>query len=357
MTEQTRTLERIVAIHFDVDGGTPYWLEKQDKLGIDAIKEIQTVDDIAILGPMDEQALACRPIEDFIPRQFAERRDYLLAETGGTLGQAKFAVHRIDEFEAAFITPFVKAADRVGFPKDGHWLFVGPTGPHVIGRAARRCARALGSADVFTVDFDPRWAKKLPSGTFAAQRYLEHIEEQAAHVLDVQSITIIFATPAVLTGLARRTSEVKRNAIRGIHLGGMSASAEFMDEMDMQFPNAVILSGYGNTLLGMMPQLQYAPATGFDYFAHGDRLVIRLIPCCGTEDTPDTASQVDYGQRGQVMVHRLDEMQFLANLIERDTAIRIEPEAGVQTDGFLQDGLRDPRPMVNETLKPAIGLY
>lgn len=57
------------------------------------------------------------------------------------------------------------------------------------------------------------------------------------------------------------------------------------------------------------------------------------------------------------MVHRLDEMQFLANLIERDSAIRIEPDAGASADGFLQDGLRDPQPIVNETLKPAIGLY
>jgi hypothetical protein len=127
--------------------------------------------------------------------------------------------------------------------------------------------------------------------------------------------------------------------------------------MGVQFPNAVILSGYGNTLLGMMPQLQYDSKTGFDYFAHGNRLIVRLIPCCDAGETPDIASQVDYGQRGQVMVHRLDEMQFLANLIERDSAIRIEPDAGASADGFLQDGLRDPQPIVNETLKPAIGLY
>ena len=57
------------------------------------------------------------------------------------------------------------------------------------------------------------------------------------------------------------------------------------------------------------------------------------------------------------MVHRLDEMQFLANLVERDTAVRIEPATSAFADGFLQDGLRDPQPIVNELLKPAIGLY
>jgi len=357
-TTRLRTrLRRIVAIHFDADLGTPYWLERQGELGLNATRDIRTVADLATLGPMDEHALASRPVEDFIPRRFRERRDYILAETAGTLGQSKFAVHRTDEFETAFITPFVRAAERVDFPKHCHWLFVGPTGPHIIGRAARRCAEVLRSGDVFTVDFDPRWAKKLPAGSFGAQRYLRHIEAQALHVLEVQDIGVIFATPAVLTGLATQISPPKREAIRGIHLGGMSASADFMDEMTAQFPNAVVLSGYGNTLLGMMPQLHYAPETGFDFFPYGNRLVVRLIPCSDVEDGPDITSCVDYGQRGQVMVHRLDEMQFLANLIERDSAIGIEPDTDAITDGFLQDGLRDPQPIVSETLKPAIGLY
>jgi len=355
--ELTTRLEHILAIHFDVDAGTPYWLQKQDELGIDSVKEIRTVEDLALLGPMDESALAQRPIEDFIPQRFRERRDYIIAETGGTLGPSKFAVHRADEFETAFITSFVKAAERVDFPKEGHWLFVGPTGPHIIGRAARGCAQVMGAADVFTVDFDPRWAKKLPVGSFAAQRYLSHIEAQALHVLEVQDITVIFGTPAVLTGLAKQLDQARREKVRGIHLGGMSASAEFMSEMDVLFPNAVILSGYGNTLFGMMPQLRYAPETGFDYFAYGSRLIVQLIACDDAEATPDIASRVDYGQRGQVMVHRLDEVQFLANVIERDSAVRIEPDSSARADGFLQDGLRDPQPIVNETLKPAIGLY
>ena len=176
-------------------------------------------------------------------------------------------------------------------------------------------------------------------------------------MLDVRDITVVFATPAVLIGLAKQLGEAKRKAFLGIHLGGMSASAEFMGQMGALFPKAVILSGYGNTLFGMMPQRHYTPETGFDYFAYGNRLVVQIIPRSDTEDAPDIASRVDYGQRGQVMVHRLDEMQFLANVIERDTAIRIEPDAGGQADGFFQDGLRDPQPIVNETVKPALGLY
>jgi hypothetical protein len=354
---QTARLNRIVGIHFNADHGTPYWLEKQNALGLDVAEHVQSIEDLSILGPMDEDALARRPVEDFVPRMFLGSRDYLLAETAGTTNRPKFAIHRADEFEAAFVTPFVKAAERVSFPRRGHWLFVGPTGPHIIGRAARRCARALGAADVFTVDFDPRWAKKLPQGSFAALRYLHHIETQALHVLEVQNIEILFATPAVLSSLAEKMDGAKRQAIRGIHLGGMSASAEFMDRMTELFQNAVILSGYGNTLFGMTPQLHYERDTGFDYFACGDRLVVRLVPIPPDDGEPNITMRVEYGQRGRVMVHRLDEMQFLANVLERDTAIRVKPDSDAVAAGFFQDGIRDPQPIVSDILKPVIGLY
>ncbi len=351
-------LRPVLRIHFDADLGTPYWLERQRELGIKVVETIRSVEDLALLGPMDERALADRPIEDFVPRAFSGHNEYLLAETAGTLGKPKTAVHRADEFEAAFIVPFLKAAHRTGFPQGGRWLFIGPTGPHIIGRAARRCARALGAGDAFTVDFDPRWAKKLTSGSFAAQRYRNHIEEQALRILEIQNIDVLFATPAVLTGLAEKTADSKRRSIRGIHLGGMHASVEFMDRMSERFPNAAILSGYGNTLFGMIPQLSYQRDTGFDYYPHGKRLIVRLIPLREDAGEPDLTARVEYGQRGQVMVHRLDEMQLLVNVLERDTAVRIEPPGDdAAADGFTQDGLRDPRPIVSDTIKPVIGLY
>ena len=350
-------LRHIIEIHFDKDNGAPYWLDRQKEIGVDISKSIQCVEDLPILGPMDEQALATRLVEDFIPRKFRHEKDYILAETAGTLGSPKFAIHREDEFQSTFITPFVKAAQRISFPTNCHWLFVGPTGPHVIGRAARACARQMDAGDIFTVDFDPRWAKKLPSGSFAAQRYLEHIEAQALRVVEVQNIGVLFSTPAVLGSLAEKMSEKKRSAIEGIHLGGMSASTEFMDKMSEFFPNAVTLSGYGNTLFGMMPQLNYNRQNGFDYFPHGQRLILKVIPIAPDCGTRDISSCVEYGERGQLVVHRLDEMQFIANFVERDTAIRLQPNPDAKADGFVLDGIRDPQPIINEKTKPSIGLY
>jgi thienamycin biosynthesis protein ThnN len=356
-TKLSQRLRHIIGIHFDKDTGAPYWLDKQKEIGADMSKSIQCVEDLSILGPMDEEALATRPVEDFIPRIFRQEKDYILAETAGTLGRPKFAIHREDEFQTAFITPFVKAARHVSFPSNCRWLFVGPTGPHIIGRAARACARQMNAGDVFTVDFDPRWAKKLPVGSFASQRYLEHIEAQALRVLEVQNIGVLFSTPIVLSGLAKKMDKTKRRAIEGIHLGGMSAGVEFMDKMSELFPNAVILSGYGNTLFGMMPQLNYDRQTGFDYFPYGHRLMVKVIPIASGCGTINIGSCVGYGQRGQLVVHRLDEMQFIANFIERDSAIRIQSNPNLAADGFMLDGIRDPQPIIDEKTKPSTGLY
>lgn len=348
-------LRHVLGIHFDPNWGTPYWLEREAALGVDVLRDIKTGEDLAVLGPMDQAALACRPVEHFVPKRFHEERQIYLAETGGTLGRPKFAVHRHDEFEAAFIDPFCRAAERCAFPKHCHWLFIGPTGPHIIGKAAARCAQVWARGDCFGVDFDPRWAKKLVPGSFAAKRYLDHVQDQALRVLETQSVGVIFSTPAVLETLCHRMEASQRQAIQGLHLGGMSASDDFMQTMAAQFPGAVILSGYGNTLFGMMPQLTYSATQGMAYYPWGHRLHVRLLP--ESSDALDLTAQVDYNQRGQVVIHRLDEMQLIVNMVERDTAIRVPPLKAAASLGFVQDGLQDVQPIVTQATQPRLGLY
>jgi hypothetical protein len=307
---------------------------------------------------MDELALATRPIEDFIPRSLLSRRSELIvAETAGTLGRAKFGVHRRDEFHAAFIEPFIAAAKRVAFPRGLNWLFIGPSGPHIIGKAAVACANAMGSPDPFTIDLDPRWAKKLPPDTFGWRRYLEHVEAQAMTIIESQNVGVLFSTPIVLQSLASRIGDRGRNEIRGIHLGGVSVSPQQRELFADKFPNAVILSGYGNSLFGMMPELAFSAAQGFAYYPHGARLIVRIVPSDGGSAEDRLQEDAPYGQRGQVVISRLDETQLIVNLMERDSAIRVSPPPSAFPDGFCTDGVGDPRPIVNHVLKPTVGFY
>ena len=119
----------------------------------------------------------------------------------------------------------------------------------------------------------------------------------------------------------------------------------------------MILSGYGNTLFGMMPQLNYNNDTGFDYFPWANRLVVQIIEESGENFEFNQVKIAEYGQRGRIVMSRLDEFQFIANMLERDTAVRIEPSENNKRDGFILDGIRDPKPVVSEVPKFSIGLY
>ncbi len=63
------------------------------------------------------------------------------------------------------MTPFLKVAAATGFPADAAWLWIGPSGPHIIGKAVRELARQTGGMDPFSVDFDPRHGPGAPSSS------------------------------------------------------------------------------------------------------------------------------------------------------------------------------------------------
>ena len=342
-------LRHVLSIHFDPANGAPYWLERQKSLGIDVRIEVATVDDLDLLDDMDEEDLRTRPIEDFLPKSI-DKRSLVLCETGGTTGQAKVTAYTREEFLNAFPRFYGHAAKHRNFPEGLNWLFIGPTGPHIIGRAAVEIAREMGSMEPFTIDFDPRWIKKQVPGSAGFVRYREHLLEQAMAVVKTQNIGILFATPPILEGLAERMSPDARMRIKGIHIGGMSMTAEqyrrFCEEI---FPNAVIIPGYGNTLFGLCMEVERNADYHIDYFSPGPRHLLRVC----RED----GSTVNYGEEGRVVCTRLDESFFIANFAERDRAVRIPASEAAKDLGLHLDGVRDPRPMAEAATVMREGLY
>jgi hypothetical protein len=340
--------ERLVWIvdeHFDPRWGAPWWIDQAPGLGFDPRREIRCVADLERLPPVPREALATLPVERFVPRcHLDSRRDWIVSETGGTTGPAARSVFLAEDFREAFVAPFVAAAERMGFPRERSWLYLGPSGPHVIGKAARACARALGAMDPFSVDLDPRWVRRLPADSLARRRYTEHVIAQAEAVLASQEIGVLFATPPLVAALGERLPRALREGIVGVHLGGMAAEDAFWKRLGASwFPNAVALSGYGNSLAGVCPQVEPTGPGGPEYFPHGARLVLDVVE-------PDAAG------RGRVRFHRLDRGAFLPNMLERDLAVRAPRPAA--DDGF-GPGVRDPRPAETGAADdaPAEGLY
>ncbi len=338
---QSELIRQVLAIHFDPESGSPYWLEQQERLGIDVRREIQCSADFYRLGPMDVSAMRSRPIIDFIPRSLhGELATFLLSETGGTTGDPCRRVFSPQEFENAFIVPWLKAVEEHGFPRQGRWLFVGPGGPHIIDRSARYMARSLGSLEPFTVDCDVRWIKRQAKGSLGFTLYMDHVLGQARNIISHQRVDTLFTTPPLLVALASLMRQEERERILGIHTGGMHLDAQTAGELKRQFPNAVILPGYGNSLFGVTFPVAWglrgggrsagatSPPKGLeheDVFYVGDQaLLLQLAPVPENGQVEqDLQSSVNAGQRGRVIVHRLDPSFLLLNLCERDTAIAV----------------------------------
>lgn len=143
----------IVSLHFDPYNGSPYWLQKEKEAGIDARKDILSFEDLRLIGPMEENDLRRFPLEYFIPHLYLKNKaQFILGETAGTTGQPKVTAYLKEEFAVIFVDWFRYIAEKRGFPKKANWLWAGPGGPHIIGKAVGPVANSMGSMDPFSID-------------------------------------------------------------------------------------------------------------------------------------------------------------------------------------------------------------
>jgi hypothetical protein len=348
-------LRAVLELHFHPEHGSRYWLRRQQKLGWDVCDRVRSLEEIEQLGETPIDDLRRFPIREFIPQVFHRHLHcFVIGETAGTSGSPQATAYREDEFQEAFITPFLRVAEATGFPRGEPWLWVGPSGPHIIGKVVRELARQTGSMDPFSVDFDPRWAKRLAEGSLARRRYLDHVTDQALDVLNREEIGVLFLTPPALTALAARLTDEQREAIHGIHYGGLSITPEQMNEFRMMFPNAVHLAGYGNTLFGVLMEVADRPRQSMDYYPLGDRLHFRVLPW---QNDGEKADAFEVRQRGRVVFDRLDESCLLVGVRERDEASVVPLSYAAQAVGGTQNGLRDPRPPAALAGRLQVGIY
>ncbi len=163
--------------------------------------------------------------------------------------------------------------------RDGGLLMIGPTGPHVFGQMQRGLAAVLNSV-LFTIDLDPRWVKKLIARGAANETaaYVEHIIEQAGHILRSQHVTLIVTTPPLLQ----------------VQVGGAHLDEDTRAVLRDIFPNGVPHNAFGSNMIpGAVPTrqpLQENDPVIFD--ARSPYITFLVID-------PQTGRPVGYGERAR----------------------------------------------------------
>jgi phenylacetate-coenzyme A ligase PaaK-like adenylate-forming protein len=202
----------------------------------------------------------------------------------------------------------------------------------------RRVAAVLNSV-LFTIDLDPRWVKKLLARGAAdeAAAYVDHIIEQAGHILRTQDVTVLTTTPPLLQAIARDDDLVAviNGKVLRIHAGGAHFDEDTRGILREIFPNATVCNIYGSTMIlgGAQTREGLSEDGPVVHDAHSPYITFSVIDL-------ETGRPVGYGERGQVVMHHISKTMFLPNNLERDTAIRVPGP-----DGQVGDSVSEIKPV------------
>ncbi len=322
-------LHEILDWHFDPKTGSPFWLEIAEELDFDPRRDIAGVADLVRFPDISERLRSVR-VEKLIPRG-SEGVPFDVFDSGGTTGPPKRIVDATSRLGNADWCADVLRAH--GFPERGNWLYVGPDGPHAVGRSVRRMAARLGGL-FFAVDMDPRWVKKMiaQGRQDIAEEYVDHLMEQVRAIVETQDVKVLFITPPVLEALCARADLYDRlsKELGAILWAGTAASPETLRMTEEElFPGTVVRGIYGNTLMGIAPQRRKEDGDAYPcvFRPYNPTSVVQVVD-------PETGRSVEYGERGRVRMHLLFRDMFLPNILERDSAVRIRPSEGDVVDGI-----------------------
>jgi phenylacetate-coenzyme A ligase PaaK-like adenylate-forming protein len=347
-TDLDEWVRHVVGMHFHPTSGTPFWIEREKALGIDARAAIRGYDDLAQLGFFPIDALRTRNVLDFLPAAIAADRSKLrVDETGGTTGApARIAVRDFYEPVNTFMNWYLD--EVVGFPRNGNWLFIGPTGPHAVAESIRQMARTRGGMAYF-IDLDPRFIKLLyqQQDMKTVGMYMKHIRSQAYAILETQTIDILGSTPVLLQALA---PELKERGIQfsGVMYGGTQLSPDLYHLLRSEyFPTAKHTAVYGNTLLGGALLGPAQPGKNEVVY-----YPIEPIVKFDVVDPAQPTRRVALGETGQICATVLSEERFLPNVLERDQAERwhVLPQLG-------WEGVANVRPLAKMPGGATEGVY
>ena len=324
-------LRAAIAWHFGPETGSPFWLRLRDGLGFDPLSAVTTYDDLALF-PQVANELRDVAVEDLIPRGYGSPTPVpRIYESGGTTGAPKRTAQLPDWVEQVTrwqVEDFLAG----GFVAGAGLLALMPSGPHGVGHFDLAVAERLGST-LHAIDLDPRWAKKLVARGAGGEldRYVEHVLDQARHVLETQAVANLHTTPPLLEAFARDDGlvDLVNQKIRYVLLSGAHVDLDTLDVLRDIFPAAALATVFGSTMIMSQAATRIIEDGTAVFDPRSPYVVFWVVD-------PATGERVPYGERGQVVMNHVSKGFFLPNNLERDTAVRRPGPAGSVGDSVSE---------------------
>ncbi|MET8689243.1 arylcarboxylate reductase [Streptomyces sp. NPDC004732] len=337
-----RWTRQVVRRTFDPDFGSPYWLRQVPRLDFDPL-EIARYEELSAFGPFPLADLRTTDPADLVPRAVPRPLAGRVWETGGTTGTPCRVFYTPDMLRHRAVWrrwSFVQE----GFLPGRTWLQATPTGPHLIGHGVWEAAD-LHDGQVYAIDMDPRWIKRLiREGRLAdVGHYTTHLLDQITDALGQGRIHYLNTTPALFQALKQRFPEHVA-ALDGVRLSGTQINATMYRDFLGALDGGICGISYGNTLgnaafLGVRQGSATIP-----YMPNYPQVTMQVVR------KDDWTSVVAPGASGQVRLTVLHDDLFLPNVLERDQAARHVD------DDWPCDGVADVRPLQVTNSAPE-GLY
>ena len=340
-------LRAAIAWHFGTETGSPFWLRIAGTLDFDPLTDVATVADLRRFPNLVDE-LRNVAVEDLIPRGYGSPAPIpRIFESGGTTGAPKRTAQLPDWIEQ--VTRWqVEDFTAGGFVPGRGLLCLMPSGPHGVGHFDRVVAERLGSA-FHPIDLDPRWVKKLAARNATAEiaAYVDHVLEQARHVLETQDVVNLHATPPLVEAIARDDGllELVNSKIRYLLLSGAHVDMDTLDLLRQIFPETAIAMAFGSTMV-LSQAATRIDGESIVFDPRSPYVFFRVVD-------PGTGAEVPYGERGQVVMNHISKGMFIPNNLERDTAIRLPGP-----DGQVGDSMSEVAPVAVFGGEPVIeGVY
>jgi hypothetical protein len=342
-------LRAAIAWHFGEETGSTFWLRAAEGLNFNPLTDVNTFADLRLFPNLLSE-LRNVPVEDLIPRGYGSPPPVpQIFESGGTTGAPKRTA-QLPDWVAQVIEWQTEDFAGGGFQSGRGFLCMMPSGPHGVGYFSRLVSERLGSS-FHAIDLDPRWVKRITARNATAEvsDYVDHLVEQAVHVLQTQRVANLHTTPPLLEAIARNDDAVAlvNEKIRYTLLSGAHVDLDTLDLFRGIFPETTITMAFGSTMI--LSQAITRRSGDDEPFVFDPRSPYATFWVVD----PDTGDEVPYGQRGQVVMNHISKGMFIPNNLERDSAIRLPgPE------GQVGDSLSEVKPVAAFEGEPVIeGVY